>query len=497
MTTTTADTEIRAQVEPRAEKRVSPVWLVLAVLVGLFSLFHDGVRIWEKARGDPDRGTLGAVLGDYCRTDGFCVLREVQPGGPLAAAGAREGDAIRFDRPVDSLRAWRVGETASFTLKSEAGVVSHRQATTVAGPAPSAARILSAHLTNVMWMATGLAGLFVLVRSGRRPTVFLLGAGLACLGLSGTFPSVLESDPRFFPAWMTFAFVVFSSTPVLFLAFARSARLDVDERGRGFWTAVLALFAIVQAALCGYGLWTSLDARILPGIGDALLATAIVTDLCYALSVLALAGAWRAARGEARMRLALLLVATALLTGAQNGVGLAINMTGNDWSLGNPLVWALLIGSLAGTLVLAYAILRHRVVDLGFAVNRTLVYGVLSAGLLVAFGLIEWAVEHFLPINSHETGVVLDAGLALGLFLVFHRVRDVIEHAVEGVFFRKWRSNEAELNRFVREAGFVTQASALVEATVAALGRFAGGAPVAVYAAEADGYALVGGGLPG
>src|ERR1700749_4317971 len=103
----------------------------------------------------------------------------------------------------------------------------------------------------------------------------------------------------------------------------------------------------------------------------------------------------------------------------------------------------------ASPLLFAYAVLRHKVVDIGFAVNRALVYGVVSTVLLVIFGIVEWASEHFLPIKDLETNALIDGGIALAIFLVFHRLRDLSERVIEGLFFHTWSDNEAAMRRFV------------------------------------------------
>ena len=121
--------------------------------------------------------------------------------------------------------------------------------------------------------------------------------------------------------------------------------------------------------------------------------------------------------------------------------------------------------------------------DLGFAVNRALVYGVVSTVLLVTFGVVEWASEHFLPIKDLETNALIDGGIALAIFLVFHRLRDLSEHVIEGLFFRQWRENEAALRRFVKEAAFIGTKTALGKAIVAEWTRFSGGAACALYLA--------------
>ena len=145
----------------------------------------------------------------------------------------------------------------------------------------------------------------------------------------------------------------------------------------------------------------------------------------------------------------------------------------------------------AAPLLLAYAVLRHKVVDIGFAVNRALVYGVVSSILLVAFGIVEWASEHFLPIKNLETNALIDGGIALAIFLAFHRLRDLSGHVIEGLFFRGWRENEALLRRFVKEAAFIGSKAALGKAMVAEWRRFSGGASCALFlASEGRDFAL-------
>jgi hypothetical protein len=135
----------------------------------------------------------------------------------------------------------------------------------------------------------------------------------------------------------------------------------------------------------------------------------------------------------------------------------------------------------AACALFAYAILRHKVFDLGFAVSRTLVYGAVSAILLVGFGLVEWASDHFIPIEGREKNAAIDAGVALVIFLTFHRLRDAVEHVVERMLFRNWHEREAALRRFVTEAAYILKPEALSSAFVQAIKEFAEGAPVAVY----------------
>jgi hypothetical protein len=147
---------------------------------------------------------------------------------------------------------------------------------------------------------------------------------------------------------------------------------------------------------------------------------------------------------------------------------------------------------------LGYATLRHRIFDFGFAVNRAAVYTVTTALLLIAFGLLEWAAEHLLQFEGREKSVVLDAGLALGVFLAFHRVRDLVEHWIERILFQEWHAREAALRLYVRRAAHATAEAPLVESLVAALDRYTNAASCAVYLrSPSDGFVLASGSMVG
>ena len=134
----------------------------------------------------------------------------------------------------------------------------------------------------------------------------------------------------------------------------------------------------------------------------------------------------------------------------------------------------------SGHLLVAFALLRHRVIDPGFAINRTLVYALVSFILLAGFGLLEWGVDKVLPLEAREKNPLIDAGLALIIFLTFHRVRDFVEHRTEALFFHAWQQKEKALHQFVKEAAFVSKPEALQNSLITALNRFSGG-EVALY----------------
>jgi hypothetical protein len=142
---------------------------------------------------------------------------------------------------------------------------------------------------------------------------------------------------------------------------------------------------------------------------------------------------------------------------------------------------ALLLGLVAPGL-LAYAVLRHKLFDLGFAVNRTLVFGAIGVLLLVSFALIEWAIKQAIPKVWYGGSAYISAVIAVGLYLTFNRIHHSVEHAIERLFFHKWQLNGAALKRFVAAAAHVEKPEALAGNFAAELGRFTGGAKTAIYA---------------
>lgn len=483
----------------RDEARASIVWVILVLLVGVFVLAHEVGRGWDRWTLYRTHGSYGAAIPDP-GPGGFWRITAVTPDGPMTGAGVRPGDDVRFDRSLDKWRTPRVGETIGFTLR-HAGALSHHTVTLGARPAADPrdrALAIAGLFTFGVSSLTCLIGMFAALRCRRRVSVLLFGAAFICLGFSGNLATAAESDPRVFPAFIALAEVVYGAGPPLFLAFALAARRETHDRISRAWGAILVVYAAAQAVTVAYSLWLAFTSITLVSNEASVTAQVVLRDLGYLLTLLALGLAWRESQGRVRTRYAYMLLASGVLMLSIMVTSGGINLTGNDWTLNNPLVLFQIVGSLAGAGVFAYAVLRHRVVDVGFAVNRTLIYGVVSATLLTAFGLIEWAANHFVPIEGRENNALADAAVAVGVFLTFHRVRDGVEHVIERLFFRRWQTAEAALRRFVREAAFAVRAETLTRGFAEALVAYAEGAEAGVYILGPDGgYRRAGGRIAG
>jgi hypothetical protein len=479
--------------------RISLIWQILILLAGLFVLSHDLVYGWEAASNFSGYGDPGFETDGFsCGRDGYCPVTAVTPGGPGQRAGLRKGDQVRFDRSIDVPRYERVGETVGFTVRRN-GASWHRSI--VMGPLRVDARARANAVAIVSRVAVVipilLLGVFVVLRSRRRASTCLFGATLICFSWSGVDGLTLaEGDPRLYPLFLTINFFISGAGVPLFFAFALAVRRDLRGKTSLIWWIALTVFAVMGLAFICFWIFENLtldySSKIMRFVSGV--AYPLVVSI---LALLVLALTWRENRGQERTRVAFMLIAGVILFVCRGVLPGVATQIGSNWTLGDPIIVLGLVGSVAGSAVLAYALLRHRIVDLGFAINRTLVYGVVSAILLAVFGLIDWAVERFLPIHGRAGNALIDAGAAVVVFLIFHRVRDVVEHVIERLFFRRWQMAEAELRRFVREAAFVTRAPALEERFVEALTRFGEGAASAVYSAEDGGYPRKVGEVPG
>ncbi|HEY3813801.1 MAG TPA: hypothetical protein VGL66_11295 [Caulobacteraceae bacterium] len=470
---------------------------IIWVLCLIYAVFVMAENVQEAAWNigrQPGAGTLGAIIAPPTGTSGYLVVSGVAPDGALAKVAVKNGDQLRFDRSYDWIRRSRVGERIGISVMTPTGP-SHRIAITVAAkPAPLTADVWLGILYDAATALAALIGAFIVWRGGGSASTLLLGMGLMTYGLITYTPQVAVSSPTAFPPFFIAGLINLIVIPPLFYRFAMQFYSDqvgpvrrVEKTVFWIYTGFMAALGLTMGA-------TNLQAITAPVIGTGEGATTLASYVGFGACFYYLIRGWRRSLATAQQRYALMLVATGAIIIAQSFDYLSS-------SLGSVLVHsqttfdtihfatnALLTG-VVGAGLFAYSILRHRVFDLGFALNRTLVYGVVSALLLAVFGLIEWAVDHLLAIEGREKNALIDAAIAVAVFLTFHRVRDFVEHAVESLFFRRWQKAEQALRRFVREAPFFTDSAALLRASAKALGAYADGAGCAIYLLRESGYA--------
>ena len=448
---------------------------------------------------------MGVVLGT-CGADHFCPVMRIKHGGAADKAGLRADDQLSLDAPIDVERLQNYfflpGNRIGGTLRRNGGF-SHVEM--VAITTPWTEGHLSIEISDlimaVVQILIVMIAFVLLMRAGGRLSVALLGTSLICMN-------------AYIPIWAigsrlgggvssAFCDALAAASPLLLLGFARAfVRETTDGNAMRVRVPFIALIAITA-------IWTCIaevlgDLGRLPPPSDfnitymtaSTWASFWLANFALVLSVLVLAAGWRKASAADRPRYRYIVPALMLLV-TMPILGPLPNIIGGWDPTQNPIVLAMNVLPLVGLLLLAYAVLRHRVIDLGFAVNRTLVYGVVSAMLLGVFGLTEWAVDHFVPIEGREKNALVDAAIGLVVFLTFHRVRDFVEEGIERLFFNRWHHADARLRRFLHEGAFFTEPRALSGGFVQALSRYSGGAEAALYLRNAKGYECIAGEVTG
>jgi hypothetical protein len=173
-------------------------------------------------------------------------------------------------------------------------------------------------------------------------------------------------------------------------------------------------------------------------LGDALATAASASNLGVAVMVLcALAApAWRLRRatGVERQQLKWFALAIGLLL-----LGLAAAAIGEAaglQALGN-VGWFLFIGSLVFgmPLAIAVAILRHRLLDVDVVINRTLVYGALTATLALAYLACVLVLQLVLAPLTADSSLAIAAS-TLAVAALFRPARARIQALVDRRFYR-------------------------------------------------------------
>jgi hypothetical protein len=174
-------------------------------------------------------------------------------------------------------------------------------------------------------------------------------------------------------------------------------------------------------------------------LADVSFAAVAVTALAGVVSVVV---RYRRARGIERLQLRWLVMAVCVLM-----VGAVGGSAATPW-LGEGAGWiGILLGMLGVVVAIAIALLRYRLYDIDVVVNRTLVYGALTATLAGVY------VGSVLLLQLVLSGLTKDSGLAvavstLAVAALFRPARSWIQQAVDRRFYRRKYDAARTLERF-------------------------------------------------
>lgn len=467
----------------------SRTWLACLLVYAFIALALDGWAIarWER-RVLPDvAGTLGvqlALLDAHYRYP----IRALSPDSPLIAAGARIGDTIVFDTPSDRSRFLAKTDQIGLTLFRD-GTGRHLHVSASADN-PNRETARSFVLNWAGNLIAVFCGILIAVRRPEAGPHRLLALMLVTVGYGSELrilPHPMEDVVLRFAApvlWMMGwqLFIVFS------LVFPTDAPLFRHTWVRRAYPALLGsavALAIAQLAI-GTGLMPS---AALPWISIGAWMN-FNANGCVFGGLAALLYSWWRSTHVTREKVMWITLSLGMFY--LSWIFAEVNV-----ALGSPLpplalYETLTVARCGAAMLLAYALLSRRVFDAGFALNRALVVTIISAALLVVFAVTEFAVDKLLHFHGRETNVIIDAAVALGVILCFHRIQHWVNHQVNHFFFHHWHEAAERLRTFMRSAMHVSDADALQQKFIDAVQRFGGGAGVVVYLRRGEGDFVAG-----
>ncbi|HRO62803.1 GAF domain-containing protein [Thermomonas sp.] len=205
----------------------------------------------------------------------------------------------------------------------------------------------------------------------------------------------------------------------------------------------------------------------------------IAQGITGALPALLLLIGYRHADAVQRLRIRWFLLALALLA------GLSVFAIFVDLESGAKPGLLLLVALLTiPALLIAYAALRNRLVEVSYVVSRTFIYSTMGAVVVGVFVLVENALSAFAV--GERQGALLQLGIPLALGLALNQLHKRIERVIERLFFRRQFAAEQALHRLAHESTYIERPEHLLQRTLDEIARHLRPARAAIYRREDD-----------
>jgi hypothetical protein len=403
-------------------------------------------------------------------------ITDIDPGGPADRAGLRTGDVIDFRANSLGERFWL--NDRAFNGKPITLLV-HRSSTTraiVVVPGP----LIDAWFYHGIWSWTkfftyGLSfyaspclalwlvffAALIAWRRSHVPQMRLLALALATNGVSAVtsvwaipWPwasvlSELRSD------------VIGPLAVALWIAVASSFARPLSWTRRiaewlGYAIAAIAAGLFVAQSIGLVTLWYDWN---LPWL-DATNPYRILNVAAVVCTVLAIASS----RGAERQRCAWTLVPLFMLALPNWVLDQFLGLT--TYFATSVVFQGVTLVQFVAPVALTYAALSRRLIDMGFAMNRAVVFTFVSTIVIGIFILVEWAAGVWLTNATHTTSAIVGMVVALGLGISLRYIHRYTDRFVDQVFFRKRHEDESALRRFAHEASYISDRTTLLERAV-------------------------------
>lgn len=396
--------------------------------------------------GGLDFRRIWVPIGQFgYQVDGNDVVVYVADGSPAAKAGVQVGDVVELPSTPPQFRYYAV----------DAGTLEANQSITFALRHDGRSRLITLvsapQVTETYYAAYRIAVLaiaFLYISLGAalvllRPSRMTWGFWLYCLANA---PFTFFSAGLFFGyPWPYIAYVLqwtlTSAGVVGLLAFALCF---LNEPIKGWRASTLRAMPWLFIGLVAFGIYYTYLWGWLGGPPGELFNRAYVTmPAVVLLAVMFLfVETYVRSRGQDQQRIRWVVA----VFGVNLAIQFAYNFLNIYWA-SQPL-WVAHLMQLSTVMVplaVAYAVIKHRIIDVSFVVNRTLVYGVLTTILVGAFSIIDWFFTDYLRLARLGTIAEVASVVAFGLW--FNALHRRVDTFIDATFFRQRHKAEVQLAR--------------------------------------------------
>jgi hypothetical protein len=386
------------------------------------------------------------------------IVHGVIPGSPAEKAGVRSGDRITIHRRGV---AWArintpyAGDTRTIEFVRD-GIARTVTLTAVAVPGFALAQRIGGILALVP-PTVFLIVAFMLVFL--RPSIMSWSFYIFAVGYFGTLPvlgywsHVLPDGAFRIMAFMLLVvFGAWSALPLLpfVLRFPNGDLTGWRHKVDKFVWLLLA----VSFGLCVYE-WSVMQSTDMVPAWDPLISTGLPL-FAFLFAALIVVKNYAVANPADRQRYGFLIIGTIVSFAAYA----VYYIPGVSFGVGQVVGFAVVLMPIC----VAYGVLRLRVMDVNFVLNRALVYGLLSVAVIAFISLLDWLFSRVISLGRFTVGVELLATIAIGFLL--DRINRLVERTVEAVFFRRRRDAEAYVRRAAAALPYATDEAAISEGLV-------------------------------
>lgn len=131
------------------------------------------------------------------------------------------------------------------------------------------------------------------------------------------------------------------------------------------------------------------------------------------------------------------------------------------WSNAGWTIDALSAAQIIIPITVAYAVLKHRVLDVNFVISRALVYGIITTLVIGVFALVDWFFSKLLA--QEQVAAVAEIIAALGIGFGINASHRFVDRLVDRILFRRRHLAEVRLARATAGIHHVTEANAIDE----------------------------------